>query len=156
MKTPSEAKIHSHEVRRQTGTALVMSLVILMILTIIGIAAMNTSSFEEKMASNIQEGASAFEAAESGLNHSMNVTGTLVLTSTTNNTFTFGTATVTSAKVITSPAGTSPPKRGSGYSSTSFDAANFDQQSTGTVGTVAAPGTATSVINRGIAQIVPK
>jgi Tfp pilus assembly protein PilX len=150
VKTLHNLERYRRQPRDQAGTALVMSLVILMILTMIGIAAMNTSSFEERMAGNIQEGTHAFEAAESGLNRSLNLPGALVLTTTTDNTYTFGITTVTQARVITAPTGMSPPKRGSGYSSTSFDAANFDQQSTGTV------GTATSVVNRGIAQIVPK
>jgi Tfp pilus assembly protein PilX len=52
---------------RERGTALIMSLVILMILTILGITAMSTASLEEKMSGNTQEGTRAFEVAESGL-----------------------------------------------------------------------------------------
>jgi Tfp pilus assembly protein PilX len=54
-------------IRRERGTVLIMSLVILMILTILGITAMGTASLEEKMSGNIQEGTRGFEVAESGL-----------------------------------------------------------------------------------------
>jgi Tfp pilus assembly protein PilX len=56
---------------RERGMALVMSLVILMILTLLGITAMGTSSLEEKMSGNTQEGARAFEVAESGLQRTL-------------------------------------------------------------------------------------
>lgn len=56
---------------RERGTALILSLVILMILTILGITAMSTSSLEEKMSGNTQEGTRAFEVAESGLQSSL-------------------------------------------------------------------------------------
>lgn len=132
----------------QRGMALVMALVILVILTILGITAMSTSSLQEKMAGNVQEQTRAFQAAESGLNTALNTPGALVLTGQTSFDFTYGN---TSSKVITNFRQSVPPKRGSGYSSSSFSEANFDQESTGR----AASG-ATSVIHRGVAQIVPK
>lgn len=51
--------------RRQTGTALVMALVFLLVLTILGLSAMRTSSLEQLMAGNVQESLRAFAAAES-------------------------------------------------------------------------------------------
>lgn len=131
----------------ETGVALVMSLVILLLLTIIGIAAMRTSSLEERMAGNIQDATHAFEAAESGLNAALTAPGSLDLNAETTNTFPFGMA---EAQVATDFTQFSPPSRGSGYSATSFDAANFDQASTGTI------GSARAVVHRGVAQIVPK
>lgn len=137
--------------RDETGVALVLTLVILLILTIIGIASMNTSSFEERMAGNVQESTLAFEAAESGVNKAMTTAGAFVLTSTTQTTFnTFPFSSSISATVTIAPTQMSPPKRGSGYSATSFDAANFDQRSVGKA------GNASSTIHRGVAQIVPK
>lgn len=138
----------------ERGMALVMALVILVILTILGITAMSTSSLQEKMAGNVQEQTRAFQAAESGLNQALNTSGALVLTGQTSFDFTFGSTTtggVTTSKVITNFRQSVPPKRGSGYSASSFNEANFDQESTGK----AASG-ATSVIHRGVAQIVPK
>lgn len=133
---------------RQSGAALVMSLVILLVLTIIGVAAMRTASLEERMAGNIQEATSAFLAAESGLNRALNTSGVLSLSGKTTNNWTFGNG---QAQVDVEFKEFSPPKRGSGYSATSFDAANFDQASTGTGG-----GGAKSSLHRGVAQIVPK
>lgn len=52
---------------RQQGVALVMALVFLIILTIMGLAAMGTTSLEEKMAGNAKDRNLAFQAAETGL-----------------------------------------------------------------------------------------
>lgn len=51
----------------QRGVALVMALVFLLLLTILGIAALNTTSLEEKMANNVKDRNLAFQAAESAL-----------------------------------------------------------------------------------------
>lgn len=51
----------------QLGVALIMSLIFLILLTIIGLTAMNFSILEEKMASNIKDQYLAFQAAESAL-----------------------------------------------------------------------------------------
>ncbi len=141
--------------RYERGTALIMSLVILMILTILGITAMGTASLEEKMSGNTQESTRAFEAAESGLNNAMNTAGGLDLNTSSTAPKTLpkvdydsgksGSATVTTWFVQFSP-----PKRGSGYGS-NFDAANFELASTGTT-TVGAK----AVVHQGVAQIVPK
>ncbi len=62
------APAHTHHPRcRQHGVALVMAMVFLLILTLIGVTAMSTSSLEEKMAGNLQDKNSAFQAAESAL-----------------------------------------------------------------------------------------
>lgn len=52
---------------RQRGVALVMALVFLLLLTILGIAALNTTSLEEKMANNVKDRNLAFQSAESAL-----------------------------------------------------------------------------------------
>jgi Tfp pilus assembly protein PilX len=134
---------------RQRGTALIMSLVILMILTILGITAMSTASLEEKMSGNTQEGTRAFQAAESGLNQALNTAGSLDLNVTTTNSFTYS-AMKASASVSTQFMQFSPPRRGSGYGNT-VEAANFDQASTGATGVGAR-----AVVHQGVAQIVPK
>lgn len=51
----------------QRGTALVFSMVILLILTILGISAMRTTGLEQIMAGNTQEMTRAFQAADSGM-----------------------------------------------------------------------------------------
>lgn len=132
----------------QRGVALIMSLVILLILTILGIAAMRTSTLQEKMSANIQESTRVFQVAESGLKESLNKQGTFDLYAGTTNTFTYGGG---STSVATNYLQMSPPKRGSGYSSVDFDGANFDQISTAT-GMAGSKAT----IHRGVVQIVGK
>lgn len=51
----------------QRGAVLIVSLLILLVLTIIGVAAMNTSNLEEKMAGNSRAKDITFQAAESAL-----------------------------------------------------------------------------------------
>lgn len=51
----------------ERGTALVFSLVILVVLTILGISAMRTSALEQIMAGNMQESTRALQAADSGM-----------------------------------------------------------------------------------------
>ena len=50
---------------RQQGAVLVMALVLLIVLTLIGVASMQGSSMELKVASNAQQRNTAFEAAQS-------------------------------------------------------------------------------------------
>lgn len=132
----------------QRGTALIMSLVILVILTILGMTAMSTSTLQEKMSANIQESTRAFQVAESGLQESLKSPGTFDLYAGTSNNYTYGGGATT---VATSYLQMSPPKRGSGYSSVDYDGANFDQTSTAT-GLAGARAT----ISRGVVQIVGK
>ena len=58
--------IHSH--RKHEGSALIISLLILLVLTIIGVTALNSTVMEEKMSSNFQTGNTAYQAAESAVN----------------------------------------------------------------------------------------
>lgn len=51
----------------QEGTVLVVSLLILLLMTIIGVTAMNTNTLEEKMAGNTRDRNLALQAAESAL-----------------------------------------------------------------------------------------
>lgn len=51
----------------QSGAALVISLVFLLILTLLGVGALNTTVLQEKMAGNTKEKNTAFQAAESAL-----------------------------------------------------------------------------------------
>lgn len=50
---------------KQQGAALIVSLVVLLVLTLIGVAGMNTSVMQERMAVNSQNANRAFQAAES-------------------------------------------------------------------------------------------
>lgn len=132
----------------QNGAVLVMSLSILVILTLLGVSAMSSSSLEVKMATSVQDTATAFHAAESGLGKMQSATGKFDVSSDTTSNFTFNSA---SAEIITSFTDFTPPRRGSGYSIINYQVANFDQTSTGTTTTKAK-----SVVHQGIFQVVNK
>lgn len=57
----------SHPVSRQQGAALVVSLLLLLVLTLLAISGMNTASLELMMAGNEQYRQNAFQAAETGI-----------------------------------------------------------------------------------------
>ncbi len=59
--------MHQHLESRQRGAALVVALILLLVLTLLGVAALRTTTLEERMAANSQERNRAFHAAESGL-----------------------------------------------------------------------------------------
>ena len=52
---------------QQRGTALILSLVFLLLLTILGVTAVSTSTLQEKMAGNMKDQNVAFQATETGL-----------------------------------------------------------------------------------------
>lgn len=56
-----------HAQYAQRGTALVMALVFLLLMTMLGITAINTSTLEERMAGNTKDQNLAFQAAETAL-----------------------------------------------------------------------------------------
>ena len=53
--------------KNQRGSALIVSLIILLIMTILGVQGMQSSTLEEKMSGNFRDRALAFEAAEAAL-----------------------------------------------------------------------------------------
>jgi type IV pilus assembly protein PilX len=57
----------SHSAPRQRGAVLIVSLILLVVLTLLGVSVMNMTQLEERMASNIQELNQAFHSAETGL-----------------------------------------------------------------------------------------
>lgn len=137
----------------QRGAALIMSLVLLLILTLLGVAAMRSSSLQQMMAGNTQEINRAFEAAESGLNKAM--ADTTNFSDMTNSkppqTYTFSTMNNAGASVSTTFIQTSPPPRSSRPTGTqSAQVAHFDQASTGT--TMAG---AKSVVHQGVKTNIP-
>ena len=56
---------------RQKGAALVVGLILLLVLTLLAISGMNTATLELQMAGNNQFSQSAFQAAESGIEATM-------------------------------------------------------------------------------------
>lgn len=53
--------------RRQRGTVLIIGVVVLLMLALIGIAALKTSGFEERMAGNIKDVHASFEGSEAAV-----------------------------------------------------------------------------------------
>lgn len=53
---------------RQGGAALIVGLILLLVMTVLGVATMSTANLEVVMASNAQNSQSAFQLAETGLN----------------------------------------------------------------------------------------
>jgi len=56
-----------HPIKQQAGTVLVVSLIILLVITLLGVANMQTSTFQMKMASSNKERQTVFAIAEAGL-----------------------------------------------------------------------------------------
>ena len=64
---PRPADRYQRPLYRQTGAALITSLILLIVMTMIGVTAMQTTALEEKMAGNMRDQNLAFQAAEAGL-----------------------------------------------------------------------------------------
>jgi type IV pilus assembly protein PilX len=59
--------MNTQSLQRQSGTALIVALTILLVLTVLGVSAMRTTSLQDKMAGNARDSQVAFEAAEFAL-----------------------------------------------------------------------------------------
>jgi len=59
--------LKAQTVNKQQGVALIMALLFLLITTLLGVSAMQSSVMEERMAGNMHDHNMAFQAAESGL-----------------------------------------------------------------------------------------
>jgi len=63
---------NSSPYQRQCGAVLFVSLIILLLMTIIGVSAMQNTTMQEKMAGNLRDANLAFQAAESALRDAEN------------------------------------------------------------------------------------
>lgn len=137
----------------ESGAVLIVAMIILVILTLLGVTAMNTTSLQERIASNTQEQVHAFQAAETGLNQAFadNLAYDISGTYTGGATPTPFAGSADSASYIPTFLGFSPPPPGSLYSATSFQAAHFNFRATGTSAT-----NLSIVLNGGAFQIAPK
>ncbi len=138
---------------RQSGAVLIVAMIILVILTLLGVTAMNTTSLQERIASNTQEQVHAFQAAETGLN--LAFTDNLAYDISDN--YKGGEALThivagsgDSAGYVGTFLGFSPPPPGSLYSATSFQAAHFNFRATGNSAT-----NLSIILNGGAYQIAP-
>jgi len=59
--------MNTPRIHKQTGSALIVALTILLVLTVLGVSSMRTTSLEDKMAGNARDAQTAFEAAEFAL-----------------------------------------------------------------------------------------
>lgn len=142
--------------RHERGTALIMSLVILLILTILGVTAMSTSSLQEKMAGNLQDMVRAIEAAESGASQALATTPLVPYSAAITLAPMYygtigqqGTANVTVSFMDESPPGASNAP-GIFSKTGGFKYAHFDLASNGT----AAAG-AQGIVHQGVRVLVP-
>ena len=141
------------DARRHSGAVLIVAMVILLVLTLLGVTAMNTSSLQERIAANMQEKVHAFQAAETGLSQAFVNAEAFDLSSTYTGAETpahfAGSADSTS--YVSTFMGYSPPPPGMLYSATNFQAAHFNFRATGTSAT-----NLSTVLNGGAFQIGPK
>ncbi len=56
---------------KQTGSALIVSLMIMVVMTILGISSISSTNLEERMSQNFQHNTMVFQAAESAINNIM-------------------------------------------------------------------------------------
>ncbi len=116
---------------RQSGAVLVVSLILLVVLTLLGLTSMRTTSLEEKMASNSQRSVAALQAAGSGLvdalqDDNLSTVGTMPAV-----TKTMGGASVTYQSTYL---GSTQPPLDARSSASELVAHHYDVQATGTVG----------------------
>ena len=137
----------------QSGAVLIVAMIILVVLTMLGVTAMNTSSLQERIASNTQEQVHAFQAAETGLNLAFadNLAYDISSTYTGGANLPPFAGSADTATYIPTFLGFSPPPPGSLYSATSFQAAHFNFRATGTSAT-----NLSIILNGGAYQIAPK
>ena len=60
-----------HSKRNQSGAVLVVSLLILVVMTVIGVSSIGTSNLEERISKNFELGVITFQASESAINNVM-------------------------------------------------------------------------------------
>jgi len=60
--------MNEYRYKSQQGVALAISLILLVALTVLGVATLNSTRFQEQITSNAQQKAVSFEAAESAIN----------------------------------------------------------------------------------------
>ncbi|HBA64857.1 MAG TPA: pilus assembly protein PilX [Methylococcaceae bacterium] len=75
---------HPHSLARQTGSVLIISLIMLLLLTLAATTSMQVTSLEERMAGNMRNRNLAFQAAESALRAGENILTQAALPNFTN------------------------------------------------------------------------
>lgn len=144
--------------RAQKGAALVTSLMILFVLTLVGVSAMQTTTLEEKMSGNLRNTNIAFQAAESCLTTAFFNPDSFSLGTIDGPPGTIGTGhTIGSFKVTNAFDAFTNPLRGSGYSALRFRQAHLIARCRGRQGPDPDATNAARVdLVQGISQIIPK
>jgi type IV pilus assembly protein PilX len=76
----------SKTIQNERGAVLITGLMLILLLTLIGLAAMQSTTLQERMAGNMQQRDLAFQSAEAGLRDAENYIGGLALLPAFNNT----------------------------------------------------------------------
>ena len=144
--------------RAQTGAALVTSLMILFVLTLVGVSAMQGTTLEEKMAGNLRNTDIAFQAAESCLTTAFASPNSFSLNTSDGPSGTIGSGhAIGSFKVTNAFNSFTNPLRGSGYSALRFRQAHIVARCRGRQGPDPdATNTARVDLVQGISQVIPK
>lgn len=140
---------------RENGAVLIISMVILLVLTLIGVAGLTNTALEEKMSSNTQEVHRAFQAAETGISVTVKTPDAFDLDHDVGNPKALPSADLgTQGEKYASDTGFqswSIPPVGSGYSAVHFQTANFEIESVGE-----SRGGARKELIAGAYQVAPK
>lgn len=141
--------------RHQSGAALIFSMAILLVLTILGMSAMRTTALEQIMAGNTQEMTRAFQAADSGLSKAIDSIDTRARTSVSADPSTFAAATYTfgnasAAAAVPALLQIGKGSRGAAATDEGFCFAYHGQSVTGTSQTAAS-----TVLNHGMRSGAP-
>lgn len=118
---------------RQRGTALIVAMVLLLVMTILGVSSMHTVKTEERMAANMQESVRSFEAAEAALSTAVGDPDSASLTSVVQGKtklYDAGGWSAGANYTTTFIQHTDPPV-GSGYSKRLFTAYHFETRAEG-------------------------
>jgi type IV pilus assembly protein PilX len=143
------AQAKMNRTSRQSGAALVIGLLLLLVLTILAVSGMNSASLEFVMAGNEQYRANAFSAAESGIERTLD-SGTFNPAILTQNLNGAATATDNWGTVTTTQIGGNALPALWGNSWNSFATYHFEIVSTGT-----SVRNATAINTQGVAIIAP-
>jgi type IV pilus assembly protein PilX len=121
---------------RQSGAVLIVSLIMLLVLTIIGVTAMRSTTLEEKMAANIMNYNVTFHAAESAIENALDDTNSLVQAILTENTISvnldIGDSSITSSADVTYLGSGIAFGFSLGQNSSAFSSYRFDATGTAT------------------------
>ncbi len=145
--------------RRQRGAVLIVSMIMLIVLTLLGLATMNTTQLGEKMAANSQQMTHAFQAAETALSQAFNNSDAWegAFGSTYEEARATFAGSTDGAEYAADFMGWTPPPLGTLYSSTTFQAGHFNFRSTGsTTDPVTGDPRLSATVNGGAYRIAPK